>query len=200
MIIKNHAYVFGVKDMKKLLALNIIILVAICLPDSGICQASNTYDLGLGSIKEKISSQLEKIKATREYTDNQIALAKNRVDDEILRSEEKLALQLESLDLLKQDLQTQSLASESSIQKMSSELSSFSKGAMRDIEDQIALTKSMLERLKGLRGDVYSATQKTEPSTSVAAISAPPSVTTIPTGTNNTYVEAPVAPVASGST
>ena len=185
--------------MKKLLALKIFILVTMCLPDTGICQTSNTYDLGLGIIKEKISTQLEKIKATREYADNQITLAKSRVDDEILRSEEKLALQLESLDLLKQDLQTKSLASESSIQKMSSELSSFSTGAMRDIEDQIALTKSMLERLKGLREDVSSAPQKTGSTTSIVSISDPVVIATIPTSTN-TYVETSTVPVASGST
>ncbi len=186
--------------MKKLLALKMIVLAALCLPAPGICQMSSNYDLGLSSIKEKISTQLEKIKATREYTDNQITLAKDRVQDQVLRSQEQLALQLESLDLLKQDLQAQSVTAETSIQKMTTDLSSFSAGALKEIEDQIALTKTMLERLQGLKGDI-STDSSTAGSINTQIVSAgiPLAVTALPTNTNTTVVTS-TAPVTSGST
>ncbi len=186
--------------MKKLLALKMIVLAALCMPAPCICQTSTSYDLGLSSIKDKISTQLEKIRATREYTDNQIILAKNRVEEEILRSEEQLALQLESLDLLKQDLQAQSVAAETSIQKMTTDLSSFSVGALKDIEDQAALTKTMLERLKALRGDVYSDSSAAGATgAQVASVYLPLVMTSLPTNTN-TDIATSTAPVISGST
>ena len=186
--------------MKKLLALKMLVLAALCLPAPGICQTSTSYDLGLSSIKEKISTQLEKIKATREYTDNQITLAKSRVQDEVLRSQEQLALQLESLDLLKQDLQAQSLTAENSIQKMTTDLSSFSVGALKEIEDQIALTKTMLERLQSLKGDVSSDSSSAgATNTQIASVGFPLVVAALPTNTNTTVVTS-TAPVTSGST
>lgn len=195
--------------MKKLLALKMIFLAVAFLPSVVLGQTSGAYDLGLSTLKDKITTQLEQIKATRQYAENQLSLARSRIEDEVSRSQEKLALQLESLDLLKQDLQTQGAQTQTSIAKMNSDLSTFSVGALKDIEDQIALTKNMLEQLKTLKGGAYadssasnSASGSSGPGVTTSDIQTTVSspVTSTPTETTTTVTTTNTMPVTSGST
>lgn len=198
--------------MKKLLALKVVVLAVLCAPGFGVGQTVSSYDMGLTTLKEKIATQIERIKATRESADNQISVAKVRVEEQMVRSEEQLALQLESLEQLKEQLRTKSSEADLSIKRMTTDLSSFSGSALKDIEEQIVQTNLMLEKIRGIRGEICngcstsSATNTTTPvvPTTVVASNVPlvePVTTTVPSvapPTTTTAVPEPVATTTSG--
>lgn len=140
--------------MRKLLALQVFLLVALVIPGYSVGQTVSSYEQNLTSLKEKIATQIERIKTTREYTENQMSLAKTRVEEQILRSEEQLAIQLESLGLLREQLNSQSTEAELSIKRMSTDLSSFSGSAIKEIDEQIAQTNMMLDKIRSLKGEI----------------------------------------------
>jgi hypothetical protein len=140
--------------MRKLLALKVVLLAVLMVPGYSAGQTVSSYEQNLTSLKEKIATQIDRIKTTREYTENQMDLAKTRIEEQILRSEEQLALQLESLGLLREQLNSQSTEAELSIKRMSSDLSSFSGSALKEIDDQIGLTNIMLEKIRSLKGEI----------------------------------------------
>ncbi len=139
--------------MRALFFLKAVLLSALFIPGLSFGQSVGSYDLSLANLKEKIATQIEKIKTTREYTDSQISLAKVRIEEQIARSEEQLALQLESLALLKEQINTKGAEADATIKKMTSDLSSFSQSALKEIEDQITLTNDMLTKIKALKAE-----------------------------------------------
>ncbi len=164
--------------MRKLLAIKVLFLAVLCWPAHGIGQTMVSSDLGLTTLKEKITTQIERIKANRELAESQILLAKTRIDEQIQRSEEQLALQLETLASLKELLNSQSSEAEASVKRIAGELVTFSGSALKDIEDQIAQTNQMLDKIRGLREEICNGcssptTSVTSPGTTVLASATP---------------------------
>ncbi|MDD3472270.1 MAG: hypothetical protein PHS86_05775 [Syntrophaceae bacterium] len=142
--------------MKKLLVLSVSSLITLSLWAISMAQGTSSYATDFSNLKEKISAQIERIKTTREFTQDKISMAKTRVEEEIIRSEEQLTLQLESLKELKEQLKTQAIDLDVTLKKASQDFSTFSEGALRDIEDQISQTNSMIDKIKGLKTEICS--------------------------------------------
>jgi len=76
---------------------------------ASMAQAQQTVDAltQIDKLKTTIQTQIERIKNARDLTDAQIDLARLRIGEQIKRSEEDLALQVEQLERLKEQLQEQ---------------------------------------------------------------------------------------------
>ncbi|MGD9818851.1 MAG: hypothetical protein AB7V04_09125 [Desulfomonilaceae bacterium] len=142
--------------MKKLLVLGVSSLITLSFWAISMAQETSSYTTDLSNLKEKISAQIERIKTTREFTQDKISMAKTRVEEEIIRSEEQLSLQLESLKELKEQLKAQAIELDVTLKKASQDFSTFSEGALRDIEDQITQTNSMIDKIKSLKTEICS--------------------------------------------
>ncbi len=108
----------------------------------------------INSLKTAIDTQIERIKTTRDSTDGQISLARLRVGEQIRKSQEDLAVQMELLQRLREQLEEQKAQAEQSVARMNSDLSTLSTTAFSAIEEQISKTNDLIGRMEKIRQDV----------------------------------------------
>ena len=87
-------------------------------------------------------------------TDAQIDLARLRIGEQIKRSEEDLALQVEQLERLKEQLQEQKTLADQTVTRMKTDLLTISTTALGNIDDQLNQTANLLERMRKIREEI----------------------------------------------
>jgi hypothetical protein len=105
-------------------------------------------------LKTAIDTQIERIKTTRDSTDGQISLARLRVGEQIRKSQEDLAVQMELLQRLREQLEEQKAQTEQSVARMNNDLSTLSTTAFSAIEEQISKTNDLIGRMEKIRQEV----------------------------------------------
>jgi hypothetical protein len=108
----------------------------------------------INSLKTAIDTQIERIKTTRDSTDGQISLARLRVGEQIRKSQEDLAVQMELLQRLREQLEEQKAQTEQSVARMNNDLSTLSTTAFSAIEEQISKTNDLIGRMEKIRQEV----------------------------------------------
>jgi DNA repair exonuclease SbcCD ATPase subunit len=108
----------------------------------------------IDKLKTNIEKQIERIKATRDLTDSQLSLARLRIGEQIRRSEEDLALQVEQLQRLREQLQEQRTVADQTVTRMKNDVLNISTSALENVEDQLKQTANLLERMKRIREEM----------------------------------------------
>ena len=125
----------------------------------------------IDSLKTAIDTQIERIKVTRDSTDGQISLARLRIGEQIRKSQEDLAVQMELLQRLREQLEEQKAQAEQSVARMNNDLSTLSTTAFSAIEEQISKTNDLIGRMDKIRQEVSGESYPTALATpSVSAI------------------------------
>jgi len=117
-------------------------------------QTSSDALTRINSLKTAIDTQIERIKTTRDSTDDQISLARLRVGEQIRKSQEDLAVQMEVLQRLREQLEEQKSQAEQSVARMNNDLSTLSTTAFSAIEEQISKTNDLIGRMEKIRQEV----------------------------------------------
>jgi len=121
-----------------------------------ICSAlgqSSDIEIKIHQAQQRIDAQMEKIKLAREQADTEMTLAKMRIGEQLRRSQEDLARQMETLERLKEKLAEQKVGTESAIQAIRSNWSGMNK-AFTDVESGIQNTNSLLSKMQNVRDDL----------------------------------------------
>ena len=123
---------------------------------ASMAQAQQTVDAltQIDKLKTTIQTQIERIKNARDLTDAQIDLARLRIGEQIKRSEEDLALQVEQLERLKEQLQEQKTLADQTVTRMKTDLLTISTTALGNIDDQLNQTANLLERMRKIREEI----------------------------------------------
>lgn len=147
----------------------------------GYAQQASDVLARIQSLKTEIQKQIEKIKTSRDSTDSQLTLARLRIGEQIRRSEEDLAVQLEGLQRLRDQIKEQTGQAEQTVTRMKTDLSTLSTSALSDIETQLSQTIDLLNRMKRIREEVTGETDAGSPvviaRTDTTLDPTPPSVT-----------------------
>ena len=123
---------------------------------ASMAQAQQTVDAltQIDKLKTTIQTQIERIKNARDLTDAQLDLARLRIGEQIKRSEEDLALQVEQLERLKEQLQEQKTLADQTVTRMKTDLLTISTTALGNIDDQLNQTANLLERMRKIREEI----------------------------------------------
>jgi predicted component of type VI protein secretion system len=161
------------------------VLLGICLGSSiGYAQQASDVLTRIQSLKTEIQTQIERIKTYRGSTDNQLSLARLRIGEQIRRSEQDLAVQLERLQRLRDQMKEQTGQAEQTVTRMKTDLSTLSTTALSDIETQLSQTIDLLSRMRRIREEVTGETDSGAPvvitGTDTTLASTPPLVTPDP--------------------
>jgi chromosome segregation ATPase len=119
-------------------------------------QAQQTLDAltQIDKLKTNIEVQIERIKSARDLTDSQLSLARLRIGEQIERSEQDLALQMEKLERLKEQLQEQQLLADKAVNAMKTDVLTISTTALGNIDEQLKQTINLLEQMKKIREEI----------------------------------------------
>jgi hypothetical protein len=114
----------------------------------GSCHAANgqTPDLG-----EQLEVQIERTKAIRDKADTAVNLARLRIAQQLERSQEELSQQLELLQRLRDQLAEQINQAQVTAQQLQSAWSERLRKAAGDVENQISILNTLLNRMDALR-------------------------------------------------
>ncbi len=164
---------------------------------TSVAHAQSAPDLltQINNLKTSIEAQIERIKASRNSTDNQLSLARLRIGEQIRQSEEDLAIQMEQLQRLRDQLQDQKSQADQTVSRMQNDLSTISTTALSNIADQLSQTNDLLNRMRTTYEQVTGETDPTSPLT-VAVTN--PNLTTIQPSTSlpNTTQSDPAPTIA----
>ena len=150
--------------LMKLLAKAFTILLGICLVAStASAQTATGLSTQISNLKASIEAQIEQIKAARSSSDSQIELARLRIGQQIQKSEEDLAIQMEQLQRLRDQLQQQKDQANQTVSSMQNDLSVISTVSLSSIEDQLSRTSDLLNRMRQTYEQV---TGETDPTSS----------------------------------
>jgi chromosome segregation ATPase len=121
-----------------------------------MAQAQQTVDTltQIDKLKTTIQTQIERIKNARDLTDAQLDLARLRIGEQIKRSEEDLALQVEQLERLKEQLQEQKTLADQTVTRMKTDVLTISTTALGNIDDQLNQTANLLDRMRKIREEI----------------------------------------------
>lgn len=139
----------------KTIAKAFAVLVTVWLSVSN-AQAQQSLDAltQIDKLKTNIEKQIERIKATRDLTDSQLSLARLRIGEQIRRSEEDLALQVEQLQRLREQLQEQRAVADQTVTRMKNDVQKITTAALENVEDQLNQTANLVERMKRIREEM----------------------------------------------
>lgn len=112
------------------------------------------FDSTIRLLQEQITLQLERIRVAREKADNQMSLARIRIDEQLRRSGEDLAVQIEALERLREQLGEKTRQTEQNISLWKEESAHLFSGALTDIASQINQTNELIGRLNTIRNQV----------------------------------------------
>jgi hypothetical protein len=123
---------------------------------ASMAQAQQTVDAltQIDKLKTTIQTQIERIKNARDLTDAQLDLARLRIGEQIKRSEEDLALQVEQLERLKEQLQEQKTLADQTVTRMKTDVLTISTTALGNIDDQLNQTANLLDRMRKIREEI----------------------------------------------
>ncbi|MFH0959227.1 MAG: hypothetical protein V1897_11040 [Pseudomonadota bacterium] len=121
-----------------------------------MAEAQQTLDAltQIDKLKTTIETQIERIKSARDLTDNQLSLARLRIGEQIERSEQDLALQMEQLERLKEQLQEQKTLADQAATRIKTDVLTISTTALGNIDDQLNQTANLLDRMKKIREEI----------------------------------------------
>lgn len=152
-------------------------------------------------LREQIERQIEIIKEAREKADTSMSLAAIRVAEQLIRSEEELAAQVEMLDRLREQLRDQVDVAQEAMAGMKQDWAQMLSQAAAQIDAQIKQTNSVIDRMRQIRESVGADSEtgswpKSTPATSGGSSSLLPLVppTTEPTPAPRTEPVVPAAP------
>ncbi len=105
-------------------------------------------------LREQIERQIELIKEAREKADTSMSLAAIRVAEQLTKSEEELAAQVEMLDRLREQLRDQIDAAREAAAGLNQDWGQMLSQAAAQIDAQIQQTNSVIARMRQLRESV----------------------------------------------
>jgi len=126
-------------------------LSSISLPEAQSASSSSNLEAQILLLREKVSLQVEKVRRSREQADDQMALARIRIADQLSRAEESLLVQIELLDRLREQLHEQVTETDSTIEQLKSDRSLVLDKAIIEVEEQIGQTNSLIEQTRILK-------------------------------------------------
>ncbi len=123
---------------------------------ASMAQAQQTLDAltQIDKLKTTIQTQIERIKNARDLTDAQLDLARLRIGEQIKRSEEDLALQVEQLERLREQLQEQKTLADQTVTRMKTDVLTISTTVLGNIDDQLNQTANLLDRMRKIREEI----------------------------------------------
>ncbi len=133
------------KSPTKVFAAVIGILVGASIANG---QSSTDMMNQISNLNTSIQGQIEQIKAARSSTNSQLTLARLRIGQQIMNSEQDLALQMERLQQLKNNLQQQKDHLNQTVSGIQTNLSTTSANSISNIEDQLSQTSDLLNQLR----------------------------------------------------
>lgn len=156
-------------------------------------------------LREQIERQIEIIKEAREKADTSMSLAAIRVAEQLIRSEEELAAQVEMLDRLREQLRDQVDVAEETMAGMKKDWAQMLSQAAAQIDAQIKQTNSVIDRMRQIRESVGADSEtgsrpKTTPATNGGSSSLLPLVPQITESTPAPPQTDPVSPVPQPAT
>ncbi|MGC8660113.1 MAG: hypothetical protein ACP5U1_13670, partial [Desulfomonilaceae bacterium] len=128
----------------------VLVVVMGILLGTSVANGQNPTDLisQVNNLNNSIQDQIEQIKSARSSTSSQLALARLRIGAQITKSEQDLALQMERLQQLKNNLQQQKDQINQTVSGIQTNLSTTSAASISNIEDQLSQTSNLLKQLR----------------------------------------------------
>lgn len=127
------------------------LIVPAIIPD--FCQAVD-LEAKITVLREQVERQIELIKEAREKADASMTVAAIRVAEQLIRSEEELAAQVEMLERLREQLRDQIDVAQEAMAGMKKDWRQMLSQAAAQIEAQIKQTNSAIDRMKHIRESV----------------------------------------------
>lgn len=136
--------------------------VSVCVIIAGLLfsvidtNASEITGIGyrIEQLRAQIESQIEKIRAAREQADSTVAVGQVRAVEQLVRSEEDLSRQIESLQQFRDQLRDQMRESQAEVHQVAKDWNSLFRQAFADIDAQLLETRGMLNRVNDVKRQV----------------------------------------------
>jgi hypothetical protein len=129
----------------------VALMVPAIIPD--FCGAVD-LEAKITVLREQIERQIELIKEAREKADTSVSLAAIRVSEQLIKSEEELAAQVEMLDQLREQLRDQIDAAREATAGLNQDWGQMLSQAAAQIDAQIKQTNSVIDRMRQIRESV----------------------------------------------
>lgn len=138
----------GAEKMKKVLLAGLIMAISVVAANA---EDILVTDARLGVIRTQIGAQIERIQRARELAESRMALAKERAEDQLRIAEEDLTLQIERLDMLREQLCDQAGETEDAIIQTRQNWKQAVEGDVEKIRAEIGKANSLIQKLRMLR-------------------------------------------------
>lgn len=130
-----------------------LLIVIVCAIGVAHGQSSQptAIDANLWALKDKIESQIEKIKLAKTEAENDMELARLRMGEQLRRSEEKLALQIERLNQYQQTMNGQLDETTQALSKANEELHGLVQSVASQVNSHVDSVNSLIKRMRRTR-------------------------------------------------
>ncbi|MEI7450299.1 MAG: hypothetical protein WCJ75_11810 [Desulfomonile sp.] len=159
--------------MKKLVLPCLIPLIFLAATLKVTAADINGFDSTIRILQEQVSRQIERIKAAREKANSQMSLAGIRIAEQLKRSSDDLAVQIEVMERLREKLQETTSETDQKINLWKEQSGQLLGTALSDIATQISQTNDLIQRLETVKSQVSTGDCKTASDTIVKQSSLP---------------------------
>jgi archaellum component FlaC len=124
------------------------------VPTTGAASDLTGLDSTIRLLQEQLGRQIDRIKAAREKVDSQMGLTRIRLAEQLNKSGDDLAVQIEALGRLREKLTETTSESDTKINIWKEESAQLLSRSLSDISAQINQTNELMQRLEQIKNQV----------------------------------------------
>lgn len=132
----------------------LVIALALLSPFLSTAADLSSLDTTIQILQEQIARQIERIQAARQKADNQMTVARFRVQQQLERAQQDLAVQVERLQQYRTLLQDKTRETEETIAFWQNQGSGLIGKTLGDVAEQINETSRLMQKLDQLKSQV----------------------------------------------
>jgi len=141
----------GVGEMKTFLLISLILAATANAGTAAQSSIAVGMDSTISQMKQDLQTQIERIRKARETASAQMTLARLRIAEQLRRSEEDLARQIESLERFREQMAEQKGETDQAMALMQRDWKQFVHQAFSDLEFQLKETNNLIEQMETIR-------------------------------------------------
>jgi hypothetical protein len=148
----HHPISPGVGEMRTIFLIGIILAATATAGVAAQSSVSIGIDATISQMKQDLETQIERIRKARDDASSQMTLARLRIAEQLRRSEEDLARQIESLERFREQMADQKDDTDQAVAQMQNDWKQFVQQAFSDLDSQLRDTNNLITQMENLRG------------------------------------------------